>query len=319
MAADTGLTDAGLADHRLADHRLAELAVVGIMAIWAGNFIVVKAAIAVLPPIGYTLLRFALGGVVLLAFTRIREGSVGMPLRDLAPIAALGALGFGVYQMLWTTALQHTTAGTSSLIIASTPIFTMLIAAAIGSDTLSRWKVIGAAVSFCGVAAVIAAGTGLAVDTRLVGELMTLLAALLWATYIALGAPFLRRHSPLRTTAWAIAAGTVVLTPFGAWQLAGTNLSAVGFGAVLAVIYSGLIAAAISNVVVFRGVQLLGPTRIANLQFLIPAMAVLLAAIVLGEPIQLVQVLGGATIVAGIFIARRDAAPVPEAELVEPA
>jgi drug/metabolite transporter (DMT)-like permease len=66
-------------------------------------------------------------------------------------------------------------------------------------------------------------------------------------------------------------------------------------------------------------VQLLGPTRIANLQFLVPAMAVLLAAVFLGEPIQLVQVLGGATIVVGIFIARRDAPPVPAAELVEPA
>lgn len=289
------------------------------MAVWAGNFIVVKAAIDVLPPIGYTFLRFALGGVFLLAFTRYREGSVTIPFRDLVPIAALGALGFGVYQMLWATALQHTTAGTSSLIIASTPIFTMLIAAAMGSDTLSRWKVFGAIVSFCGVGAVIAAGTGLAVDSRLIGELMTLFAALLWATYMALGAPFLQRHSPLRTTAWAIATGTVVLIPFGSLQLAGTNLAGVGIGALLAVVYSGLIAAAISNVIVFRGVKMLGPTRIANLQFLVPAIAVLLAAIFLGEPIQLIQVLGGATIVVGILIARRDAAPVPDAELVEPA
>jgi drug/metabolite transporter (DMT)-like permease len=289
------------------------------MAVWAGNFIVVKAAIGILPPIGYTFLRFALGGVFLLAFTRYREGSVGIPFRDLVPIAALGALGFGVYQMLWTTALQHTTAGTSSLIIAATPIFTMLIAAAIGSDTLSRWKVLGATVSFCGVGAVIAAGTGLAIDNRLIGELMTLFAALLWAAYMALGAPFLRRHSPLRTTAWAIAAGTVVLIPFGTWQLVGTDLSAIGPGAILAVIYSGVLAAAISNVIVFRGVKRLGPTRIANLQFLVPALAVLLAAVFLGEPIQLIQVLGGATIVLGILIARRDAAPVFEAELVEPA
>ncbi len=289
------------------------------MAVWAGNFIVVKAAIDVLPPIGYTFLRFALGGVFLLAFTRYREGSVAIPFRDLVPIAALGALGFGVYQMLWTTALQHTTAGTSSLIIAATPIFTMLIAAAIGSDTLSRWKVLGAAVAFSGVGAVIAAGTGLAIDNRLVGELMTLFAALLWAAYMALGAPFLRRHSPLRTTAWAIAAGTVVLIPFGTWQLLGTDLSAIGPGAILAVVYSGVLAAAISNVIVFRGVKLLGPTRIANLQFLVPALAVLLAAVFLGEPIQLIQVVGGATIVLGILIARRDAAPVLEAELVEPA
>ena len=57
-------------------------------------------------------------------------------------------------------------------------------------------------------------------------------------------------------------------------------------GIVLAILYSGILAAGLANVVVFHGVKLLGPTRITALQSLVPAMAVVLAAIFLGEPIR---------------------------------
>jgi len=84
-----------------AERRWAEAGTIAMMAVWAGNFIVVKSAIGILPPIGYTFLRFVLAGVVLLAICLAREGSVRLPRRDLVPIAALGALGFGVRTSPW--------------------------------------------------------------------------------------------------------------------------------------------------------------------------------------------------------------------------
>ena len=76
----------------------------------------------------------------------------------------------------------------------------------------------------------------------------------------------------------------------------------------LAIAYSGLLAAAIANIVVFEGVRLLGPTRITTIQALVPAMAVVLAFVFLGEPIRPGQVLGGAIIVAGVALTRRTVA-----------
>jgi drug/metabolite transporter (DMT)-like permease len=107
------------------ERRVAEAAAIGVMVIWAGNFIVVKASIGELPPIGFSFLRFLLAGIVLLVICRVLEGSVGVPRREALPLAALGAIGFGAYQILWTTALVNTTAGDSALLIAATPIFTM--------------------------------------------------------------------------------------------------------------------------------------------------------------------------------------------------
>ncbi len=73
----------------------------------------------------------------------------------------------------------------------------------------------------------------------------------------------------------------------------------------LAIVYSGVFAAALANVIVFNGVRLLGPTRIITLQSFVPAMAVVLAYLFLREPIRPAQVVGGAIIVLGVALTRR--------------
>ena len=125
------------------------------MVLWAFNFIVVKTAVAVLPPVGFTFLRFVLASITLFVLLRWREGSVGLPRRDVLAICGLGALGFGVYQILWTTGLTTVPAGDSALIIASTPVLVAILAVIAGSDVLTQAKLVGGLISFLGVAVVL--------------------------------------------------------------------------------------------------------------------------------------------------------------------
>jgi drug/metabolite transporter (DMT)-like permease len=274
------------------------------MVLWAANFIVVKTAVAVLPPVGFTFLRFSLASITLLVLLRWREGSMGLPRRDLIAICALGGLGFGVYQMLWTTGLTTIAAGDSALIIASTPVLVAFLAVAARSDVLTPGKLLGGIVSFAGVALVIASGQGLSLGGSLAGEAITLLASVCWAFYTAFGAPFLRRYSPLRTTAWATVAGTIVLAPIAASQLSSVNAGELTPGVLGAVLYSGFLAAGVSNVIVSNGIRVVGPTRTAAYQFLVPALAVVLAFLFLAEPIRVGQVIGGIVIIGGVLITR---------------
>ena len=290
--------------HVARERRLAEIAVLGVMVVWAGNFIVVKSAVAVLPPVGFTFLRFAIASATLLLLLRWREGSIGLPRRDFIAILALGGLGFGVYQILWTTGLKQIAAGDSALIIASTPVLVAFLAVLARSDVLTPGKVIGGVVSFLGVAAVIASGPGLNLGGSLAGEAITLLAAICWSIYTAFGAPFLRRYSPLRTTTWATVAGTIVLAPIAASQLASVEAADFTPAVVFAVLYAGFLAAGVANVIVLNGVRVVGPTRTSAYQFLVPALAVLLAFLFLSEPIRPGQVIGGLVIVAGVLITR---------------
>ena len=284
--------------------RLAEIGVLIVMVLWAGNFIVIKQALDHVPPVGFTLLRFTLASTVLLLVLRWREGSVGLPRRDALPILGLGVVGFGVYQILWTTALGQINAGDSAVLIATTPVITAVLAVTVGADTLTPAKLGGSILSFIGVALVIAAGPGFGQGGALGGYLLTLVAAVCWAGYTAFGAPFLARQSPLRTTTWATIAGTLTLVPIGAWQLATTPDVSLVTEVWLTVVYAGMLAAGLGNVLVFHGVHLLGPTRVTAMQTLVPALAVILAFLVLNEAIRPGQVLGGAVIVGGVALTR---------------
>jgi drug/metabolite transporter (DMT)-like permease len=171
---------------------------------------------------------------------------------------------------------------------------------------LTPLKLAGVIVSFVGVVVVVASGAGVTLGGSILGEAITLAGAVCWAIYTSFGAPFVRRHSPLRATAWATVAGTAVLAPLGLLQLASLDRIPLGFDVVGAILYSGMLAAGVSNVIVLNGVKVVGPTRTAALQFLVPALAVLLAFLFLQEPIRPGQVIGGAIILGGVLITRRD-------------
>ena len=280
-----------------------------VMVFWAGNFIVIKRSLDDIPPVAFTMLRFVLASAILLVVLRWREGSIRLPRRDAIAIGLLGVIGFGVYQMVWTTALGQISAGDSAVLIATTPVITALLAVAARADTLTLAKFIGSVLSFGGVVLVILAGQGIALDGSLVGYMLTLAAAACWAAYSAFGGPFLRRHSALRTTTWATVVGTIMLIPFGVAQLALAERVSFDADVALSVLYSGTLAAGIGNVLVLSGIGVLGPTRVTALQTLVPAIAVVLAFLVLREPIRPGQVIGGLVILAGVALTRRAALP----------
>jgi drug/metabolite transporter (DMT)-like permease len=296
-------------DRLLADRRRTEIAVLAVMVLWAANFIVVKDIIGVLPPVGFTFLRYLLASLALVAILRWSEGAIRTPGPDAGRILLLGGLGFGIYQMLWTTGLQSIPAGDSALLIAASPVLTAVIAVLIRTDTLNPLKAVGVVLSFAGVVLVIAAGVGIELSGSPIGFALTMAAAFCWATYTAVAARVLRRHSPLVLTTWATIGGTIVLAPVGIGQLLapgalGPEQAASFPSIVFAIAYSGLLAAALANVVVFHGVGVLGPTRVMTLQSLVPAMAVVLAAIFLMEPIRPFQIVGGGIIIAGVALTR---------------
>src|SRR5262249_34520374 len=140
--------------------------------------------------------------------------------------------------------------------------------------------------------------------SSLLGDALTLIAAACWALYVSFGAPVLRRHSPLQTTAWAMAGGSLVLAIPGLLQATGAHWADVQPSPWGGLPSSALIPAGVSNVVVFHAIRLLGPTRITALQFLVPFATVVIAFLVLSEPIRTEQLIGGAVIVAGVAITR---------------
>jgi len=287
------------------DRRLAEMGVLLTVAIWSANFVVVKAAIGELGPLTFTAARYVVATVTLFLLVRWRLGPVRPPARLALALVALGMLGFGGYQVLWSIGLTQITAGDSALIIAVSPVLTVLLAGAVGMDRVTTPKVAGALIAFAGVAVVVAAGHELSLGASLIGDLLTLGAAVLWAIYTVVGTRMLRQVDPLQATAWAVLGGTLFLLPFGLFNVMTSPPAVVSLPAVVALLYSGALAAAVANVLVFNAIRLIGPARVTVSQFLVPAGAVVLGAIFLAEPVGVAQVVGGAIIVLGVWLTRR--------------
>lgn len=288
-----------------AQRRLAETGVLATVAIWSANFVVVKATIGVLGPLSFTSLRYVVAAVTLLAILRWRTGSIRVPRGYGRHLFLMGAMGFGAYQVLWTVGLTQITAGDSALLIAASPVFVALLAGAVGMDRLTAPKLSGALIAFAGVAVVIASGHELSLGASLLGDALTLSAAALWAVYTVAGARIMRVVDPLQATVWTVVSGAVVLAPLGAWELTTSPPASFPPEAILAILYSGALAAGIANVFVFFAIRLIGPTRVTATQFLVPAGAVVLGAIFLQEPVGPPQVVGGAIIVLGVWLTRR--------------
>ena len=286
------------------ERRLAELGVLGAVAIWSANFVVVKAAIDVFGPLTFTSTRYVIASATLFLLVRWRLGAVRPPTRVALMLMGLGVLGFGGYQVLWTLGLKQITAGDSALIIAVAPVLTVLLAGVMGMDRLSAPKLVGALTAFAGVAMVVAAGQEVSMSASL-GALLTLGAAVLWAVYTIAATRMLSRVDPLQATAWAVFGGTLLLLPLGAAEVLTSPPPALTLAAVAGLVYSGALAAGTANVLVFNAIRLVGPSRVTVSQFLVPAGAVLLGAVFLSETVGLAQILGGAVIVLGVWLTRR--------------
>jgi drug/metabolite transporter (DMT)-like permease len=287
------------------ERQIAEAGVLATVAIWSANFVVVKAAVGILGPLTFTSARYLVATATLFLLVRWRMGPVRPPARVALTLMGLGALGFGAYQVLFSIGITRITAGDSALIIAVSPVLTALLAGAVGMDRLTPPKLVGALVAFSGVAVVVTAGRDLSLGASLVGDLLTLGSAVLWAIYTVAGTRMLRSVDPLQATAWAVFGGTLFLLPFGAFEVLTSPTPPVSLPVIAGVLYSGAFAAGIANVFVFNAIRLVGPTRVTVSQFLVPAGAVLLGVIFLAEPVGIAQLVGGAVIVLGVWLTRR--------------
>jgi drug/metabolite transporter (DMT)-like permease len=277
------------------------------MLVWAGNYVVVKVVVSETAPAGFNFLRLLVAAVTLLIVLRVRAGTIVLPRRDLAAIAALAAVGFTMYQLLWGTALTTTSAGDSALIIGSSPALVALLAVVVGTDRFTWGRALGVTTALVGVALVVTAETGYHLDGVGIGDVLTLGAAACWAFYVAVGTPVFRRVPAVAAAAWAVTFGAIWLLPFATPDLLAAPGSYLQPGTLVALAFSGLLAVALSQVLVMRAIPVLGPVRFANIQFLIPPLAVALGAVTLGEPIHAGQIAGGVVIVCGVLLSRRDA------------
>ena len=278
------------------------LVLLATLLLWSGNWIVARAVRDDITPALATFGRLIVVLAMLAPFT-LRGLVRKLPQlgrRDWLVIAGLGLSGGGPHLALQWLGVHYTTAASAILYLSTTPIFILLITAALGEHIRARqWT--GVAISFTGVFLIATHGRPAELSFNR-GDLMALASMVMWAGYTVL----LRvRRDPLEVVellTMVCAFGALfMLPPLAVEAASGARLALTHAGA-LAVLYSAvgslLIAYAGWSYVVTR----LGAARAGVTLHLMPAFGVLLSAVLLGEYPRWFHFAGIALILAGVAL-----------------
>jgi drug/metabolite transporter (DMT)-like permease len=215
----------------------------------------------------------------------------------------------GVYMIFFLEGLQRCNPGDASILLATSPIWTMVFEVVLRQDVFRLKAILGGVVALAGVGIVVAQATN-SIGTSLLGVVLMLVSAVCWAASVALSKPLLKDHSPLALVTMSMPVALLVLIPYGLFPALSTSwstLTVVQWGYFL---HLSLLAGALGFFGFFTGVRQVGPSGAMLYQFFVPVFAVVTAHLVLGEPITLQKVLGVLVVIGGVAIsskARQDA------------
>ena len=274
-------------------------------AFWAGNLVLGRALGSVFPPVSLAVGRWVVALAVLAPFVWRQAWRERDPLaRHWMLIAACGAFGIAGYNALGYLALQTVPAASVAFLNSTLPLMVPLAAVVLGVERITWKALFGIAISFVGVAWIVARGdmASLAALHFDGGELLVLVAVANYAVYSVL----LRRKpaaiSPLVFLAATMAAGLVVLMPFWAFELVRGARVPSDLASVGAVLYIGIFASLFAFILWSRCVATLGATVTGVSFHLVALFTALLAFLVLGEPVRAFHVAGIALILLGFFV-----------------
>jgi O-acetylserine/cysteine efflux transporter len=272
------------------------------VAIWGFNFPVVKYATRIIPPLAYNAVRISLAAVVLLifVFATVRARPTR---RQVLLLLALGVLGNGIYQMVFVGSVVNTDVGVAALLLASSPAFIALLSRFAGLGQITPRVALGIALSLAGVA-LIAFTSRISLDgtSSLEGNLLAVLAAILWAVYVVLQARFVNDVEDSTVAALTLTGGAIPLVIVGFPSLLSTHWRTLPIQLWMAIFFGGIISLALASVFWYRGVRILGATRTGIYLHFEPVFALIAAWIWLGEHPTALQGVGAVTILAGVTL-----------------
>lgn len=264
-------------------------------AIWGSSYIVTSELLPPDMPLTVAMLRALPAGLILLAVTRVFP-----PLAWYLRIGILGALNFSIFWAMLFVAAYRLPGGVAATLGAIQPLLVLLLARV----------ALGRHISAMGVTAALAGIVGvglLMLGPEAVSDPLGMLAALCGAASMAAGTVLTRKWQPpvsaLSFTAWQLTAGGLLLLPFCLLfepaLPALTALNVAGF------IWLGLLGAALTYFLWFRGIAKLGPATATAFGFLSPLTAVLLGWLVLGQVMTPVQGVGAMIVLVSVWLGQR--------------
>lgn len=248
-------------------------------------------------PISMLFLRFTLAALIMLAIAWLRREPFPRG-RTLLGFALMGGVGYVAQALSFFNALTMANAGLVALLLYLYPAIVAILSAIFRGERLTGWRILAVVLALIGTAVTV----GPQLDARPLGVVLGIGAAFIYSVYIMAGTRLLRAAAPVASSAVIMSAAAVV---FGGLAAVEGLTVPTAPGGWVGVIGLAIVATVIAVTTFLVGLQIIGPTRASVLSTFEPVTAVVLAALILGEPIGPWSAVGGVFILAGAIILGR--------------
>lgn len=268
-------------------------------AVWGGSFLLTAIAIRDLSVPVVSFLRTGVGAIVLLPVA-LRRGALRGIRAQGGPIVVLGIVQLALPFLLIGYGQRRVDSGLAGILVASTPLWTALLAVWIDREERSRgWGLAGIGIGILGVGLLLGVELGGSLDT-LLGAVMLLLTGLSYALGGFLAKRRVRGMAPIGALTAAMVAASAVLSPFA---LASLPSAPPSLGSLAAAVVLGAVSGGLGWLLYYTLLAGSGAAKAAISMYLMPGFAVVYGVLLLGEPLTATTIAGLVLVVAGSWLA----------------
>ncbi|WP_262031407.1 DMT family transporter [Microvirga sp. Mcv34] len=272
--------------------------------VWGGSFLFIGVAVRELPPLTIVALRVVTAAAALLLVLRLMKVELPRGRQAWAAFLGMSVLNNVIPFTLIVWSQGHIASGLASILNATTPLFTVIVAHYLTVDErLTGQRLAGVIVGFAGVAVMIGAAAFVSLDAGILAQLAVLGAALSYGFAGVFGRRFKTMGiPPLATATGQVTVSSALLLPAALIVDRPWTLAMPSTGAILSLVALGLVSTAFAYLMFFRLLARAGATNVGLVTFLIPVSAILLGVLVLGETLAPRHMAGMALIGAGLIL-----------------
>jgi drug/metabolite transporter (DMT)-like permease len=274
---------------------------------WAGNVVLARGVIHIIPPIGFAFRRWTLAFLILTSVTwpHVRK-DWPIIIKHWKVLVALSLVGVTCFNTLLYMAVHTTTAINCALIQTTMPAFIILITLVAFRESVRFLQMAGAILCVMGASLVVLRGDlTTALDMSFAqGDLLMLLAVICYGIYTVL----LRKRPeihPMSFLTVTFCAGAIMLGPLYLWEICFREPVVFTLDVALSIVYVAVFPSIVAYFCWNRGTEMIGPNRAGLFINLVPVFASIMAMVWLNESLKLFHIIGMCLIVAGMSMFNR--------------
>lgn len=285
------------------------------------SYVATKIALTGLTETTLVVVRTVVALAVLVPLSRGRLGGLMRATgQDRRHLLAMGVLGYAIPLVLGSYGLRRSTATNAALLIGTEPLSVVLMGTLVLGEALGPRRLLALVLGLIGATVVVANGIpllGVAYTPHAVGDLLLVAHGAAWGVYTVAAKRLLARHDALAVSTASLLVALPVLLPVAAFEAATFTWDATRLPpALVAAVLLGLVVSAGMTVLWNTALRHLDASRMAGFIFLQPLSGATVAIVALGEPVTPYALVGGALILAGVYVSaseRSDSRPVQPA------